>query len=367
MEMELMNGREPHAMSRYTCVTEGLIEKCQQDYLAGLDLGQSIPGLSATEAAVIVAESLDGDRLMDAPLDVLLMRPFGPMNDWSLAILAELLFAIADQARTMENIPKERVQEIRERAWAALEQALDSPTASPMLWYEDIYFEVAQEYWVKDDRRAVELMRRGLTHNLRYNGGNNADNFLRDLAETYLRLGELDQGLAMFAGLLCNDPADIWTYNVIALSFNHFGLADLGIEATRRGLELIEATGDPEGLQDQFVESLEGLRQSEKRGREAEVALNVLADFRAALALDFGAGRHQPVTELCRELVPDLDQVPVKDPPEMPDLPLPRVLDQGRRPRWTGQRLGRNDPCWCGSGKKYKHCHMRSDRGKRSY
>ncbi|HLU12283.1 MAG TPA: preprotein translocase subunit SecA [Oceanobacillus sp.] len=27
------------------------------------------------------------------------------------------------------------------------------------------------------------------------------------------------------------------------------------------------------------------------------------------------------------------------------------------------ETLGRNDPCWCGSGKKYKHCHMRSDRG----
>ncbi|MGI6204124.1 MAG: SEC-C metal-binding domain-containing protein [Anaerovoracaceae bacterium] len=25
------------------------------------------------------------------------------------------------------------------------------------------------------------------------------------------------------------------------------------------------------------------------------------------------------------------------------------------------KRPGRNDPCWCGSGKKYKHCHMRSD------
>ena len=23
---------------------------------------------------------------------------------------------------------------------------------------------------------------------------------------------------------------------------------------------------------------------------------------------------------------------------------------------------GRNDPCWCGSGKKYKHCHMHADR-----
>ena len=26
------------------------------------------------------------------------------------------------------------------------------------------------------------------------------------------------------------------------------------------------------------------------------------------------------------------------------------------------RRLGRNDPCWCGSGKKYKQCHMRQDR-----
>ncbi|MBC7225535.1 MAG: SEC-C domain-containing protein, partial [Anaerolineae bacterium] len=27
----------------------------------------------------------------------------------------------------------------------------------------------------------------------------------------------------------------------------------------------------------------------------------------------------------------------------------------------TSGHLGRNDPCWCGSGKKYKHCHMRED------
>ncbi len=26
------------------------------------------------------------------------------------------------------------------------------------------------------------------------------------------------------------------------------------------------------------------------------------------------------------------------------------------------ESLGRNDPCWCGSGKKYKHCHMRQDK-----
>jgi hypothetical protein len=24
-------------------------------------------------------------------------------------------------------------------------------------------------------------------------------------------------------------------------------------------------------------------------------------------------------------------------------------------------KVGRNDPCWCGSGKKYKSCHMKAD------
>jgi len=27
------------------------------------------------------------------------------------------------------------------------------------------------------------------------------------------------------------------------------------------------------------------------------------------------------------------------------------------QPAQAGTRVGRNDPCTCGSGKKYKHCH----------
>ena len=26
------------------------------------------------------------------------------------------------------------------------------------------------------------------------------------------------------------------------------------------------------------------------------------------------------------------------------------------------RHIGRNDPCWCASGKKYKHCHMNRSR-----
>ena len=28
-----------------------------------------------------------------------------------------------------------------------------------------------------------------------------------------------------------------------------------------------------------------------------------------------------------------------------------------RQPVQRGPKIGRNDPCWCGSGKKYKRCH----------
>ena len=34
-----------------------------------------------------------------------------------------------------------------------------------------------------------------------------------------------------------------------------------------------------------------------------------------------------------------------------------------QQPARSVKSLGRNDPCWCGSGKKYKQCHMRADEG----
>ena len=31
------------------------------------------------------------------------------------------------------------------------------------------------------------------------------------------------------------------------------------------------------------------------------------------------------------------------------------------RPPEEARKLGRNDPCWCGSGEKYKKCHYEED------
>jgi preprotein translocase subunit SecA len=55
-------------------------------------------------------------------------------------------------------------------------------------------------------------------------------------------------------------------------------------------------------------------------------------------------------------------------PQELPTTPIARNIRTNRDApaaqtvRKSGPDVGRNDPCWCGSGKKYKNCHMNSDR-----
>jgi len=46
-------------------------------------------------------------------------------------------------------------------------------------------------------------------------------------------------------------------------------------------------------------------------------------------------------------------------PPPMREVGPGLEGREARRP--VKRKLGRNDPCWCGSGKKYKYCHMRQD------
>jgi preprotein translocase subunit SecA len=39
------------------------------------------------------------------------------------------------------------------------------------------------------------------------------------------------------------------------------------------------------------------------------------------------------------------------------DQPVAAESGAGGSTGPNGQKLGRNEPCWCGSGKKFKRCH----------
>lgn len=41
--------------------------------------------------------------------------------------------------------------------------------------------------------------------------------------------------------------------------------------------------------------------------------------------------------------------------------PRPTAAPKASGKGHKGKVPGRNEPCWCGSGKKYKQCHLRTD------
>lgn len=39
-----------------------------------------------------------------------------------------------------------------------------------------------------------------------------------------------------------------------------------------------------------------------------------------------------------------------------------KLFGRDETPPAAARDMSRNAPCWCGSGRKYKHCHLEADR-----
>ena len=88
------------------------------------------------------------------------------------------------------------------------------------------------------------------------------------------------------------------------------------------------------------VQTREQIEEAERRAEEAARAVRNLqyqhADYNAATAASAEVGEELPPAASAQ-------------PPDDSAQPFVR----------STQKVGRNDPCPCGSGKKYKHCHGR--------
>lgn len=308
-----------HAGSRYMCVTHGVIDDLQTRFFNNLSLEGAIPDIDGERAAVIVAESLEADRIWNLPPDQLLTGfTQGPESDFKSAALSEMFFEAVESSPQDE--PDDAKRDIWAMAIAGLEKVARSPTASPLLWYEDIYFNLSQ---YDTSQKALDWLKRSLAHNLHFHTGNIEKQILRDLADAHLTNGDLERGLQMLIALLHHEPDDIWTYNLMAISFDQFGLTRLGEEAIQRGLQLLDVKGDEEQLRPQLEDCKRRMQTSASPGREAELKPALIEAFQAALTLDFDAGEPKPIAALCHQLVPDLDQIPFKRPLKPDQMPLP--------------------------------------------
>jgi len=310
-----------HAQSRYQCVPVKTIHKLQSDFLAGRDLGNSIPEINANDAAVIVAESLEADIIWN--LDTVEVLTGGikkrRMSDFKRAAVSEIFITLSDDAYSKGN--KKDIKTLWALEKANLQELANTPTASPLLDYAEIYLNLSQNSTDSSNRDAIQWMKKRLAHDLQYNEGNDAVVILHDLADLYLAVKKFDQGLSILTAILKYDPANIWTYNKMSIAFDGYGLGSLGIQAAKRGLQLIELQGDEDGVQDQLEDALEPSQGHKEK--TYKIKPPVLTEFQRALQLDFQSRSSIPIAQLCGEAIPDFDQIPVKRPLITEDFPLP--------------------------------------------
>jgi len=155
-------------------------------------------------------------------------------------------------------------------------------------------------------------------------------NFRRAEGEALWGLGRQSEAEAVYAALGERLPDDAWSYIGWA---DEYWLLDSAPKDYARAESIMQRALARPRLTDRrdILERMEELYvQWDKPDRAAEI--------RAELEQ---SGERMPL--------------PASPPPPAP-VPISRM------PVHRQPRPGRNDPCWCGSGKKYKHCHLLADK-----
>jgi len=346
-------------MTRYACVSSPVIQACWKAYRHRKNLTDAVPALDEPDIHILLAETYEADVWTDSHPNPLI-RDIAPLSsDWALAVVGDcILYTLEDRrsGRQGSTLPQSDWDFFHHRAWSFFQRALDSPFLSPLLDYQGMFFEIAQEYRFKNSMHAVQLMKRSIVHSFAHQGGLNGLSLLSDLAEAYFWAKQRSQCLKLFTSLLENSPDHIWLYNSLALLFSDFEMREWTQLACQRGLDLIDKQGDSDNLRSQLQDTweqantLDSSKDAILNQEEATVALRIQLNK----GFDHG-GQQLPPEALARKLLPDWGNIQCKTGP--PPIKLPPRTPTPTKP--THSKTGRNQPCWCGSGKKYKKCHLK--------
>ncbi|MCZ7574696.1 MAG: SEC-C metal-binding domain-containing protein [Ardenticatenaceae bacterium] len=159
-------------------------------------------------------------------------------------------------------------------------------------------------------------------------------NFLRAEGEALWLLGRREESEAVFTRLIERFPDEGWGY--IGWADNYW-LFDSSAKEYEQAEQILRKALERPNLNDRrgLLERLEKL----------------YAEW----------GKPQEQAEIAAEL--KQSKAEELEPPRQ-TLPLPRSLLQAMLSSTAPKKPGRNDPCWCGSGRKYKQCHWKADQKK---
>jgi tetratricopeptide (TPR) repeat protein len=164
-------------------------------------------------------------------------------------------------------------------------------------------------------------------------------NFRRAEGEALWDLGRRAESEASYAALVDEMPDDAWAY--IGWADHYWLLHDSPKEYARAEAILERALARPDLDNRLYVlERLAQLYDEWEKPEERDAVEAEMSTIREAEAQERHLQREEP----------------------RPSSSSPRTPISAGTVTRSAPKLGRNEPCWCGSGRKYKHCHLKQDR-----
>jgi tetratricopeptide (TPR) repeat protein len=368
---------------------------------------------------LIARESIDADRLVKAGPEVLIDRELNTFGDWMLLCVSDLLAAIIGDEDESGDLEPELLQTAYKRSNQALTLAADSATASPLVNYTALFMQLAYLAGEKNEAESVTLLLRAVANENWQNDGEKSEELLLELVGLWNRLENTERADELLAALIRWAPDAIAYYHLGSHYLREAGRNEAALALARRGLELVGTKGDEEDLGQALkvdveellkavapapAETAEEVQDGEVQkegaeeansdndtstaatpgdegvevkkdgsdgddGDEGDDGVTEVADvvptgpgvpasksLIEALTTDFDGGEESDVEVFCAAALPELTDLPAKRDLTSEDLDGYEELDVPETFRRQGPKVGRNEPCPCGSGKKYKRC-----------
>jgi tetratricopeptide (TPR) repeat protein len=271
--------------------------------------------------------------------------------------------AVAECDALVDRAVAARLARDRDAEVEALRACLAHPCAPHELFVPELWEQLADAY--RTQRRfdeAIEAWEQAIVAGYR-----SVPHPRANVADILLAAGRRAEADALFEALRQECAGDIWLYNAAGWAYSDAGDDEEALRWLEAGIELALATGDTENLLGQLVELRE--RSLESLGRDVDDDL-----ARRAGVHERQPGRHRPLTEDFGGVEPELGRCDHCgwDPDEERATRMPITEAEAfaaalrstgprpsRPPPAAREKIGRNEPCPCGSGSKYKHCHGR--------
>ncbi len=218
----------------------------------------------------------------------------------------------------------------------AFDEVLGCSTYDFGEWLVDIALDYGHDH-VERVRRIAEVM-----SETEY-----AENLWTDLACSLERAGLCNEAEELVERNLQRWPNDVWVRIKSGDVFRDLGDTDTAVQCYSTALRLASTPYDWEGVAERFEPLLSGLGRCEEwkrlKQKHAKPANPPIIPFSSAPA---GASR---------EIAPIDPKGPIG---VITSGPSPQIISGSPAPSFPNAKVGRNSPCPCGSGRKYKKCCM---------